>query len=553
MKKHYIHVYNIGQGLCTILRTEPGGDGNYFGIFDCGTLRERNKDSVINTIARYARQRGCIDSIVISHQDIDHWSMLLDIIWKSYQIESNQIIFHDKFYLNRERNGMTIYEASETGSIKCSEIETGNVYNGNFCVEADENEVIQGFELYSQFLKCRGLGETVFRLSWNCAASEMNLEVSVDSIMVEDTENPGHYINQSYQRLLAVDFEREGFASGNWSCVRREIERQNIYKEIEGDIGFSRLFESHFNRFLDYIGKFEFSYQNMYAVLSQPTNFNFQGCHIGKIWLGGDYWEIGYRRLYSILTKLVKIGLVRNVNGFTEDSPADSGADERICGLMRADQSTICRDDISTSVFTIDDDLEDCVSHMVGNITPAVLHNASSLIVEFDTSTEEISRRALYPGDATVHVFGQLADALAGPEDFERTFFVAPHHGSLHTNYCGGNQQPFHQLLDKLTGEKTVRLSGCVISAWGEVFGHPGKRFVYDMREYVKDDHPDVPAHSVCYFEDGTRKEEVEAKGIYCTEMMDNIGRRWYMEPSLQTAAVRTGQKKLLPGRNAFV
>ena len=254
-----------------------------------------------------------------------------------------------------------------------------------------------------------------------------------------------------------------------------------------------------------------------------------------------------------MLKKLVKIGLINNVNGFTSASSMDSGTDIRICGLMRVNESTICSDDVTTSTFDIDENLVDCISHRAGDITPAIVHNASSLIVEFDTSTEAKSRRIIYPGDATVHVFSDLANALDGPEIFENTFFMAPHHGSLHTNYCDGEQQPFYQLLDKLTGEKTVKLSACVISALGEVFGHPNKKFVYDMREYVRTDNPKVPPHSVCYFEEGLKRIENETKGIYCTEMMRAIGRRWHSEPPEQANAVRKEQSRLLPGRNAFV
>lgn len=553
MKKHYVHVYNIGQGLCTMLRTEPDGENDYLGIFDCGTLRERNKEDVIERIAEYAHQRGCIDSIVISHQDIDHWSLLLDIIWKCYEIESNKIICHDKFYLNRTRYKTTTYEVTEEGTVECSNVEMGDVYNSNFWVEVDENEVIQRFELFGQFLENRRLGECNFWLRWSNAASEMELEVSIDDIMVEDKDNPGHYINQAYDKLLNVNFEREAFKSGDWHCVREEIEHQEKYKEIEAEIGYNQLFKSHFNRFLDYIREFRFSYNYIHTTLSQPTNFKLQDCHIGKIWLGGDCWEVGYKRLYSILKKLVKIDLVYNVNGFTKVSSDDYGDNIRMCGLMRVNESTICSDDVTTSTFDIDENLVDCISHRAGDITPAIVHNASSLIVEFDTSTEAKSRRIIYPGDATVHVFSDLANALDGPEIFENTFFMAPHHGSLHTNYCDGEQQPFYQLLDKLTGEKTVKLSACVISALGEVFGHPNKKFVYDMRDYVRTDNPTVPPHSVCYFEEGLKRIENETKGIYCTEMMRAIGRRWHSEPPEQANAVRKEQSRLLPGRNAFV
>ncbi len=553
MKKHYTHVYNIGQGLCTMLRTELDGEDDYLGIFDCGSLRERNKEAVIKNIADYAHQCGHIDSIVISHQDIDHWSMLLDIIWKFYQIETSHIIYQYKFYLNRTRNSIIIYEATEAGTMECSKVEVGDVYNSNFWAEVDEKEVIQRFELFGQFLKCPGLGECNFWLRWSCDASQMELEIFIDSIMVADKDKPGSYINQSYHQILEVDFEWEEFISSNWRRVREEIERQEKYKEIEAEMGYQQLFKFRFNRFLDYIGQFRFSYTNIYTTLLQSTNFNMQGCYIGKIWLGGDCWEIGYKRLYSILTKLVKIGLVYNVNGFTKDSSQGDGDNIRMCGLMQVDQSTICSDDIEISAFTIDANLKDCISNKVGDITPAIAHNASSLIVEFDKSTTEIRRRNIYPGDATVHVFGQLADALSGPDVFRGTFFIAPHHGSLHTNYCGGEQQPFHKLLDKLTGNKTLKLNTCVISALGEVFNHPNKRFIDDMRDYVRFDHPEVPAHAVCYFEEGRKRVENEVKGIYCTEMMRTIGRKWHCKSEQQAEALRAEHKRLLPGRNVFV
>lgn len=373
---------------------------------------------------------------------------------------------------------------------------------------------------------------------------------------MEEPAGSGNYVTRQYNKSFWISVPwGEVFYSNQWGNLKSFIGQLGIYEKMQEELQDNRQAAFRWNRFLDNIDEFKnrFFYRNMHSKLSQQKNYDDQNRSIQKIWLGGDYWEIGYRRLYSVLEKLVKIGLVDNVNGFTKESAESSGADRRMCGLMRVNEEIIGTDTVAPSVFGIDNNLEDCVSHKTGDITPAFLHNATSLMVEFDTSSEEKSRRIIYPGDATVHVFEQLANALAGPDVFDSTFFMAPHHGSLHTNYCGGEQQPLHNLLNKLTADRTKELDTCVISALGEVFHHPDQRFVRDMRNYVKQKRSSEPAHSVCYYNGSRRIVENEEKAIYCTEMMRSIGGRWASKPPQRAAAVRTEQRKLLPGRNVFI
>lgn len=554
MKDYYIHVYNIGQGLCTMLRTEPDGENNYLGIFDCGTLRERNKKAVTDTIAAYGQEYGCINSIVISHQDSDHRSLLLDIIWKFYGITTNEIICQDVFYFHKTRDESTIYERLEDNIIKYSHVREGDGYYSDFSVAVDSNEGIQWFALSRTVDGNPQIGECRFQLSWSNACSEMSLNIYIEGVSVKEPAGSSRNDTEQYDKTFSIPWE-EAFFSNQWGSLKSFIGKLGIYERMQEELQGNRHVESRWKRFLDNMDEFKnkFIYRNMHSKLSQTKNYDDQNRSIQKIWLGGDYWEIGYRRLYSVLEKLVKIGLVDNVNGFTRDSAEGSGAGRRMCGLMCVNEETIRTDTVAPSAFIIDNNLVDCVSHKVGDNIPTILHNATSLIVEFDTSSEEKSRRIIYPGDATVHVFEQLANALAGSDVFKSTFFMAPHHGSLRTNYCGGERQPLHNLLDKLTADKTKKLDSCVISALGEVFQHPDQRFVRDMRNYVKQNHPSEVPHSVCYYNGNNRIVENENKAIYCTETMRSIGRRWFINPPQQAAAVRAEQRRLLPGRNAFI
>lgn len=87
MRDYSLRVYNIGQGLFSLFIGIKDDNEPYVAIFDCGTVGSYDQEITSLCLQeaiwliRYNIHSTKIDLVVISHQDIDHWNLLLNIIY----------------------------------------------------------------------------------------------------------------------------------------------------------------------------------------------------------------------------------------------------------------------------------------------------------------------------------------------------------------------------------------------------------------------------------------------------------------------------------------
>ncbi len=539
MKEYKFHMLNVGQGLCTMLEGIKNDDSQYCAVFDCGTLEpgKIGLDSIVDIITGVSDEQRGIDGIVISHQDVDHWSMLLDIIFEALGAESKNVLCkQNELYIEQNSSTTIVCNKESVGDrIGYAFFEVSEKMEKSVEIKVDPQNRHLGFEVKFKVEKCERWGDFKFSLKVN-ERGEGGLSI----LLYDIGEN----------KIINRTLEIKNMTSKE--DVKAEVVKEIHDEGIESVINEDRVLRNDYHNFLTLLDQLCDSYASMNDKLSKETNYE-EDIYIGPIWMGGDCWEIGYTRLYYLLRRLVDCGIVEAVNGYTKGGRLPEKP-PHICGLVCMNEDTFIRN-FRADEFSYDDDLLDINTGKTNWESLAIRHNATSLVVEFHTADGD---RLLLPGDATVHVFSDLAEKLDSKTGYD-TLLAAPHHGSGHTNFCVVDEeadegQPFETLLTVLNDQRNGNLLGdCGVSALAKKFGHPSKRFIDTVIKYLSQNDD---MHQICYVRDGDMTKtavcENTKKHLYCTEQQYEEEVYWpYPDPDPDANRKKRGRLQGTKGAGA--
>ena len=166
-----VTTYNVGQGLFNLV-IEVNDEGvSFCGIFDCGSIYYHpiiDKQAVLDDAACKIRWVGGLNCIVISHQDLDHWSWLIELLEKLYvfnfdyniwymsdksrytykknKLENLNIFTRDRYWYDRksgiQRLNYTSGYGNENYMIMIHYIQSENLASLKIKIELESNEAL---------------------------------------------------------------------------------------------------------------------------------------------------------------------------------------------------------------------------------------------------------------------------------------------------------------------------------------------------------------------------------------------------------------------------
>lgn len=459
-----VKIYNVGQGLFSLL-LEEREDGVFCALFDCGTSGRRNselsKEALFTDAVGLIQQSKGLDYIVISHQDRDHWSYLLDLMRAVY---GEKIGEEGQWQI---RNGSLNYAVcNNSDSIEwCTKNDKGLLY------------------------------------------SELNREGSKLSY-VQDSKSVNYiaefYVNKFYYKITC----KETGADSNITVFIRD-QKRNI-KKVFGNQG------------IDQIG----------AAVAETCNAG----EIGKVITGKARRTAcsNLKKIYKMSDKKVE-SLIKNAKVLDPQyggkqmkiimGGAEGGYSYQLLKQKMASFGSVTERDSILLKMNIKGSTPISNLGIVADISKkapwradAIRKNATSVVVCYKTQD---GNYLLFPGDATVHVFGSLSKKLG---DVNCALMVAPHHGAYNTNYVLDADfnlsltQPFWEMLDSIQPERVF------ISAYHTKHGHPCSQFVKDAEYYAVE----VDEHPIGYCTDRNSinfgwEVKNSTKAVYTTETCGDL------------------------------
>ena len=495
-----VTTYNVGQGLFNLV-IEVNDEGvSFCGIFDCGSIYYYpmiDKQAVLYDAACKIRCAGGLDCIVISHQDLDHWSWLINLLENAYSFKFE----YNKWY--KSKNSRYAYMKRKLGSINI-------------------------------FTRDR------YWYDWNGETSILNYTSAYGN---KDYMLMIHYLQPDNIALWNIRIETEGYEALD-IAVNTKIDNGEYSTKV--DIGVKcasytkyypyvnvddviNILKQHMNQWayevclsgmmaLRLDTALEAIWNNVLNINIENTEENdLKDVWIPHVYIGGAYENDGYRHLYEFLSAFSNVkklsGSVLEIN-FT--------GDEKVLNLNNVEDIVKCCNE-------------------------AIKRNATSLVTYYVLGD---NYALFFPGDATFHTFSDLLNVR---ELYCYRYFgvaIAPHHGSHDTNIIqnvGMDSQPVGAFFNSV-----CQVGNMVFSAHHKKFDHPNV-FVVEMLSNRVREGEQQDAHNivVCDLSKNVQIEKT-TKCIYTTECTKKIICRDGKVQVFPTFEKKT-VKKILPPDDMFI
>lgn len=474
MQDAHFYVYNAGHGVCTLLTGKIEVENEivpYCGIFDCGSKSHNPfcgkaaiicdmKKKILNNAQGHSVQ---IDDVVISHQDIDHWNMLIDLF---VNLNSDEYIeYKGSFFGNNSHawklTNTGVYEIiHENDVIKIkkrgystnSEYSASVKYLGEDMISAKVNIFVKD-DRSSEWIK------TKVKYCYNYYECKGCLDI----IIKRDSgnENEDLYINPII-RPITYPFPSIDILIGE---VKPIFQDSRTICGILGSIAAS-LSPDELQQLEEELN------DDSFISISVP---------IKRMVMGGGEIGSGYAQLKDLF-----FYMSRFYGSYSETgNPAFLWTG---CGAYIVMANNLME--------KIERQFPPYCVETVGFGTP-IIRNLTSAVVQFNIASDNI---ILLPGDITQHGFKEIVKVASTfiPEGSLK-LMLAPHHGSDNTNFAYEGKkladlQPLYYLFDELLVEESE--CNLVISGYNSNDCHPGELFTFVAGLSFSDD---AEEHPVAY------------------------------------------------------
>ncbi len=452
-----LHVFNIGQGLFTLLV-----DNGFCMLADCGTLEQNpavSPEDVLQYAAEIIRCAGGLNAVTISHQDIDHWSFLERLMRELYPGYERGVWYKGEGTLKTAKmlDGNGHYHECSVNPLGCCH----NVYfkesyeDGTPCRTAcrQSAEVSYTGFLGRETLKCKyaiqyplPALDTVFRFTFYSCLNSQPSSFTFEGIKIKID-------------ACGLSYE-ECFAEADNYVQLAEEQVTLFFEMLKEQLG--RKYWSY-KRYVDRI-------KSIFAVLFQASDAG----NIGNV--------PGYIDGAGVLPKGPDIYMG---GGMCGQSYCELQTQMRFYGnLQTFDTGTflnIGNGGVSARELALTELAEDAQNGSLNNIE--IYRNATSLIVCYSLYGQP-GKCIVFPGDSTVHAFNSFLELWrkTGFSSCKPEVMLAPHHGSGNTNIVwesaedGAVVEAADQPVINFLGEADPAC--LVISSWHGKFGHPDASFV---------------------------------------------------------------------------
>lgn len=435
------YIYNVGHGVSTLLMGFKESDGSpYCGIFDCGSKGANYKcelgkviDDMVGKIQ--AVRAEYIDDVVISHQDKDHWNMFLDLFFKLNGFEDYYDVAFGKY--------------GELAWLLENDNILYTIWDGAFMRVCSAREY--------KYTAALAFGDDITKV--------LNFEVSIYiskrryeiSILVCETEG---YID------ITIDEKRTRREIAGGTVINVEYLVDRIIIPLIGRITFNLQLA------LDNL-KLSFSNDNielLYSKFYDHQNFKEITFPLRRVTSGGDMPGDRYETFLIFLQQLVK--------AYNNVETDDKHFIRKRYGAYISMTEDIDQTDSEDIMFP------NCFTDLAPNKSnPAIIRNLSSVVLQFNIDVNNV---LVLPGDVTAHAFERIASCI----DYHipggaLKLFLAPHHGSDHTNFLDVTKEPINQLIEAIL--ENNRECSFVISGYNRNDDHPGQKFTEEVVSCLKD------------------------------------------------------------------
>lgn len=425
METYRVMTYNVGQGLFNLLQIfNEEGECIFCGVFDCGStsrLSAEKEEKLENAVSKI-HEAGRLDYVVISHQDIDHWRYVRDLIKMLYNAEEN--IWY--------KSGNHLIKYCKKGDISIEEMYWEGKTRPTQAAECKYTCTYENSDAVIKLIQITRGRE----LTWlvEGGVSEKRSEYfniygifEGDNIVYTRIWRPGTIPDPSDKLLSQKIFEE----------IRTYIEKHASHFGLS-DYHVPKVSDMIIEAFQRAI---TFSAENK-KVLDLCSDIAIKYVYLG----GEEGGDNGYRDLKNFFA------------AYTNN-------------VRRINRSAILHiNDETWEGFNFDPNVSQNSKQSTSN--KQVRYNATSLTACYMLSNDML---LFFPGDATIHTFGKLHDIVHERyDDNPVEFITAPHHGAYDTNIVldkNGNQTPNGQTVinffDTFIPQKVV------ISAKHTKYGHP--------------------------------------------------------------------------------
>lgn len=508
MQNVTLNVLNVGQGLCSIV-TGIKDDGNpYCGIFDCGTLQYNSdfKKEVtldhINDLINISGQKVITD-IVISHQDIDHWSMLMDIISIYFEMNNGRLCNKNYFVCIWAQEGFRLFTVNRFLNFTANfegEFEN-NRYVQKITYKIYSNEIVRTFKYEGIFYDAGKRWEIQVVLPGDVNPNAPKfLEVTIKCR--NDAEKT---LAKAYVKEMAADMQICECCQNVKRMLEDAITDQLKYDDQEIGVKDLILLRGHIRSICKLTDKNQYDFSDIVKRLESASEMPPVSPIQNFIW-GGAKPGSECRLAQKIIEIMQRFCMIVNFSTYS-DGGYVMYKDDRLMetGAM------VCE--------CYDSDMADLHGETMQQLN--IMRNVTSVVTCMNFEDQV---RFLFPGDLTVHRFVPLVEAVEDENAYMESIMIAPHHGSDVTNFCilqnNLSIQPLILLLD-LFAKDASRIF--IVSALSSKFGHPGRAFL----NYAFCGASDGFEHNVCYGKEILvfGKPEYEPiieetiADVFCTEM----------------------------------
>lgn len=514
MKNFQVYTFNVGQGLFNLMIGTKDDDSLYTAVFDCGNFPQDRETHIADacTMLRETDAFDHIDDVVISHQDVDHWRNFLNLMFQLNGTSSQS----DQWY--GFCTGDDLYDMIKFNNEYVLRLTTKKTLSGTLYV--CQNMYFFSDKDIEAEASSRLYDAPSFFSGWSVRLKFDGTRCSLRISPALFSEEQYYYIYSSYLPLSSkwgysdsLEEIRDGFV--------------DFVSEFIKTVDFHELIFSVIYTFFKHMSFFT---ENVHDAVQEavessvPLNIAATRLYLGGLDCGQEY--IRFKKIAAIFADKLTEG----------QSLLSIYPDSGIHTLY--------------SPPLIDLTLYDGKGHSLSQ-NGAVYRNATSLVTAVYVADDQF---LLFPGDATFHVFSLLAQTLT--EDTKMILFLAPHHGSYHTNFAleetgmEAFPQPLSELLEQFPPDMVV------ISAEHTRFGHPSAFFLgisceACVLDFGKDTHPVI----YCDNDSNTVETADVKKAVYSTES-NSVGSGYIpYPPPVQRIMTQqqTGQQIELPPDNLFL
>lgn len=491
MRDAHFYIYNIGHGLCTLLMGKSRAERKevpYIGIFDCGYSAENpNSDLTLalsdmkdKIIGSTKSDTKFIDVVVISHQDVDHWRLLLNLF----------------AMLCGEKDGGYENVCFRWETERAWMLRAGLKNSSDFYI-IEDNKIT--FKSYARYYLCDVSVEyrdqtAPIRFNINLTLRNTRKKAGYNIISVYN-DNKNYYNTEFY-----VNGSRR--KSGTISKVNKEILR-HLLVQIHDDYLLN-----------DPEAVTDALYNLMAAFTDNMQNQLFNGLQSGneitsvfkRVILGGDQIQPEYERLIDFLRSICTY-IMGNAGTFYREK----------------DGAYIILEENKYPAFAIRSFPAYAVAVPSNQVT--VIRNLTSVVVQYNITAEKI---LLLPGDVTVHAFLTIMKYVGNIRANRLKLFLAPHHGSDKTNFFIGKnnpKEPLYYLFNYI--KQTQAFCNLVISGYNSKYVHPGQSFTVSAMNYFREDDGNLHPYAYAFAKakkksDGLKRFGNAAERIFTTNILEN-------------------------------